>query len=145
MDSLPDELKQLKRFHGHLGPYVVVGYRMGQIARHRLEGKLWAVSFTGARPPMSCIVDGMQFSSGCTLGKGNITIQEKDEAKSHFFNEKTLLEITLRPEIKQRIDSTMTRETEEIVAVGLFNEPDEALFAITEVESDLHERALKLR
>ncbi|HTY47853.1 MAG TPA: formylmethanofuran dehydrogenase subunit E family protein [Methanomassiliicoccales archaeon] len=145
MDSLPDELKQLKRFHGHLGPYVVVGYRMGLIARHRLEGKLWAVSFTGPKPPMSCVVDGIQFSSGCTLGKGNISIQERGEAKAHFFNEKQLLEIALRPEIKERIDSTMNRETEEIVAMGLYNEREETLFAVTEVESDLHERALKLR
>jgi len=145
MDGLPDDLKHLKRFHGHLGPYVVVGYRMGLIARHKLEGKLWAVSFTGPKPPMSCIVDGIQFSSGCTLGKGNISIQDRDEAKAHFFNENLLLEIALRSEIKQRIDSTMNRETEEIVALGLFNEREENLFTVTEVESDQHERALKLR
>ena len=29
MPELPDELQQLKEFHGHLGPFVVIGYLAG--------------------------------------------------------------------------------------------------------------------
>ena len=142
---MPEELRQLKRFHGHLGPYVVVGYRMGSIARQRMEGRLWAVSFTGTQVPLSCIVDGIQFSSSCTLGKGNISIQDKQEAKAHFVNEKQLLEIKLLDEVRERIDATMSHETEELIAVGLFNEPEEAIFSIIVVESLSHERTVKLK
>ncbi|HVO78172.1 MAG TPA: formylmethanofuran dehydrogenase subunit E family protein [Methanomassiliicoccales archaeon] len=145
MDQLPEELIRLKRFHGHLGPYVVVGYRMGQLARQRLEGKLTAVAFTGTKTPLSCLVDGVQFSSSCTLGKGNISIQDKGEARAHFFNDRVLLDIKLDDEVKKSIDDGMSKETEEATALAIYNEPEEELFEITEVESELTERTLKLR
>lgn len=145
MAPLPEELKQLKRFHGHLGPWVVIGYRMGQIAMENLDERMWAVSFSGSKVPVSCMVDGIQFSSGCTMGKGNISIQEKDEAKAHFFDTKHLLEIKLHDGVRTRIDESCTKETEEIIALSLFNEADENLFAIIRVESDIHERTVKLR
>ncbi|MCX6652972.1 MAG: formylmethanofuran dehydrogenase subunit E family protein [Methanomassiliicoccales archaeon] len=145
MEMMPEELRQLKRFHGHLGPYVVVGYRMGSIARQRMEGRLWAISFTGTQVPLSCIVDGIQFSSSCTLGKGNISIQDKREAKAHFVNEKQLLEIKLLDEVREHIDASMSHETEELMAIGLFNEPEEAIFSIIVVESLSRERKVKLK
>ena len=145
MVELTEELKQLKRFHGHLGPFVVVGYRMGVIARKRLEGKLEAIVFTGTKVPLSCIVDGIQFSSSCTLGKGNISIQEKGEAKAHFVNGKHLIEIRLRDQVRQSIESDCTKEVEEVMALGLFGESDETLFNITSVETTPFERTVKLR
>jgi formylmethanofuran dehydrogenase subunit E len=145
MVELPEELKQLKRFHGHLGPFVVIGYRMGAVARKKLEGKMEAVVFTGTKVPLSCIVDGIQFSSSCTLGKGNISIQEKDEAQAHFVNDRYLIEIKLRDEVRQSIESTCSRDVEEVMALGLFSESDAALFNITSVETTPFERTVKLR
>jgi formylmethanofuran dehydrogenase subunit E len=145
MVELPDELKQLKRFHGHLGPFVVIGYRMGMIARKRLEGKIQAIVFTGSKVPLSCIIDGIQFTSSCTLGKGNISIQEKDEAKARFVNDRILIEIKLHDEIRQRIESTCTRDVEEVMALGLLSEPDADFFSITSVETTPFERTVKLR
>jgi formylmethanofuran dehydrogenase subunit E len=140
-----DELQQLKRFHGHLGPYVVIGYRMGMIARERLRGKLRATVMTGSRPPISCIIDGVQFSSSCTMGKGNLNIEEKGEAVARFVDDSHILEIRLKDEIRARVDRTMTKETEESIALSLYGEPANDLFHVTEVESTLTERALKLR
>ena len=145
MVELPEELKQLKRFHGHLGPFVVIGYRMGAIARKKLEGKIEAIVFTGTKVPLSCIIDGIQFASSCTLGKGNISIQEKEEAKAHFVSDRLLVEIRLHDEMRQRIESTCTRDVEELMALGLFDESDAALFSITSVETTPFERTVKLR
>lgn len=145
MVELPEELKQLKRFHGHLGPFVVIGYRMGAIARKKLEGKIEAVVFTGTKVPLSCIVDGIQFASSCTLGKGNISVLEKEEAKAHFVSDRLLVEIKLHDEVRQRIESICTRDVEEAMALGLFSEPDAALFSITSVETTPFERTVKLR
>jgi formylmethanofuran dehydrogenase subunit E len=145
MVELPEELKQLKRFHGHLGPFVVIGYRMGAIARKKLEGKIEAVVFTGTKVPLSCIVDGIQFASSCTLGKGNISVLEKEEAKAHFVSDRLLVEIKLYDEVRQRIESTCTKDVEEVMALGLFSEPDAALFSITSVETTPFERTVKLR
>jgi formylmethanofuran dehydrogenase subunit E len=145
MVELPEELKQLKRFHGHLGPFVVIGYRMGAIARKKLEGRIEAVVYTGTKVPLSCIVDGIQFASSCTLGKGNISILEKEEAKAHFVSDRLLVEIKLHDEVRQRIESTCTRDVEEVMALGLFSEPDATLFNITSVETTPFERTVKLR
>ncbi len=145
MVEIPEELEQLKRFHGHLGPFVLIGYRMGTIARKKLEGKIEAVVFTGTKVPLSCIIDGIQFSSSCTLGKGNISIQEKEDAEAHFVSDTNLIEIKLRDEVRRRIESTCNRDVEEVMALGLFSEPEATLFNITSVETTPFERTVKLR
>ncbi len=63
------------RFHGHLGPWLVLGLRTGRYARRILGGSpfdLEARVHCPARTPYTCFLDGIQFGSGCTLGKGNI-------------------------------------------------------------------------
>ncbi len=145
MVNLPEELKILKRFHGHLGPYVVVGYRMGALAREKLSGKLKAVSFTGTSPPLSCIVDGVQFSSSCTMGKGNISIVQAGDAKVQFLDDKHLMEISLLSSVKETIDNSMSHDTEELIAVTIFNEPEDDLFKVTTIERSPHELRVKLK
>lgn len=76
MDDFP-ELMELRRFHGHLGPYVVLGLRVGQYALERAHGHSHFGVETEVRcaeqPPESCLLDGIQFSTGCTMGKRNLT------------------------------------------------------------------------
>jgi formylmethanofuran dehydrogenase subunit E len=145
MVDLPEELKQLKRFHGHLGPFVVIGYRMGAMARKKLEGKIEAIALTGTKVPLSCIVDGIQFSSSCTLGKGNISILERDHAEAHFVSDTHLIEIKLHDSVRRHIESTCTKDREESMALGLLSEPEASLFTITSVVITPYERTVKLR
>jgi len=105
--NIDEELVQLGKFHGHVGPYVILGYRAGKIANRVLGddpfGKT-ALSFTGTKPSVSCFTDGVQFSSGCTLGKGNITVEEKGEARVIFTDkEGRAVEVTLLPGMPDRI------------------------------------------
>ena len=37
---IPEELRGLERFHGHLGPYVVLGMRMGMITRAKFPQRI---------------------------------------------------------------------------------------------------------
>lgn len=145
MVTLPGELQALKRFHGHLGPYVVIGYKMGQTGRERFSDRISAVVFTGSKRPLSCTIDGIQFSSSCTLGKGNIVIREENQVKAEFFDEKRLLSVELVAGIRARIDATTTRDNEELVALDLFLAPSNELFRIIEGESAQSGRILKLR
>ncbi len=66
-------------FHGHLGPYVVLGYRLGLLARERLKSPgyfdLKAVVESPLAPPPSCFIDGVQLGSGCTVGKRNLEVK----------------------------------------------------------------------
>jgi hypothetical protein len=71
-----DVLKQATRFHGHLGPWLVLGLNAGAYARKKLAASPFELSarvFCPAGTPYTCFVDGVQFSSGCTMGKGNIS------------------------------------------------------------------------
>lgn len=84
MTAKPERLTQeqvmerLRQFHGHLGPYVVLGYRLGE----RLLGVLNSEKYTGLtiivicapKPPHTCLLDGLQISTGCTMGKQNLKL-----------------------------------------------------------------------
>ncbi|MFA6350098.1 MAG: formylmethanofuran dehydrogenase subunit E family protein [Candidatus Omnitrophota bacterium] len=69
-------LKEAIKFHGHLGPYLVLGLLAGWqgvrslgCKRHfGLEVKVWGAD----KKPKSCLIDGLQLSTGATFGKGNI-------------------------------------------------------------------------
>ena len=131
--KLNTELKRLCDFHGHLGPYVIVGLRMGKIARKNFGNvgkKLTATVFTGKKPPISCIVDGIQFSSGCTLGKGNINVVDKGTAKAQFKKDDETLTIALKKKIRNEIDKTMTEENELERSIWIYNMDIESLFDI---------------
>ncbi|MGQ0797624.1 MAG: formylmethanofuran dehydrogenase subunit E family protein [Methanobacteriota archaeon] len=112
--ELPEELDALRRFHGHLGVYVTLGLRMGAIGR-RLLGPykgLRAVVRSRPEPPMLCVVDGVQFSSGCTMGKGNIAIAAAEEPEVLFEKDGRRVRVALRPGWRQRIDREMSKEAE---------------------------------
>lgn len=77
----------LAAFHGHLGPYIVIGYRIGKYARKHVCDNpfdLRARVYCAGMPPQSCLADGVQLGSGCTLGKRNIEIVESDDVAVEF-------------------------------------------------------------
>ena len=69
-------------FHGHPGVFLAIGIRMGLLALKYLNSKghfeLEAFIQTRERPPYRCLLDGIQFSTGCTIGKGNLKIKFSD-------------------------------------------------------------------
>lgn len=89
----------LKSFHGHLGPYVIIGFRLGEHAVQRLQGRphfgLEAEVRCAGAPPESCLLDGVQFSTGCTLGKQNIRHEVGTPVEARFRNRDTGEEIVL--------------------------------------------------
>lgn len=66
--------------HGHIGIYSTIGAKMGIYALELLSRlcnkaeELKVLSFAGSRPPISCFNDGLQISTGATLGHGAIDI-----------------------------------------------------------------------
>lgn len=66
--------------HGHIGIYSTIGAKMGIYALELLSRlcnkaeELKVLSFAGSRPPVSCFNDGLQISTGATLGHGSIKI-----------------------------------------------------------------------
>jgi inosine-uridine nucleoside N-ribohydrolase len=107
--------------HGHLGIFSIIGAKMGIKAREYLNApidKIKVISHAGVIPPYSCLNDGLQVSTGATLGQGLIDVPSntnlKPEAIFSFQNQKIL--ITLKSEFETEINNDIS---EGIVNFGL--------------------------
>ena len=132
--DMPPELEALRSFHGHLGVYVTLGLRMGEIGRRAFghyKG-LSAVVMSRPDPPMLCVVDGVQFSSGCTMGKGNIRSEAGENPEVLFTKAGRILRVALRTGWRERIDREMSKEAEVEQALFYFRAPESELFDVTE-------------
>ncbi len=94
-------------FHRHLGIYSLVGAKMGIRARELLEAPfdtLEVVSHAGLKPPLSCLNDGLQVSTGASLGRGTIRVLETNkQPRAEFFKNDIRLTLTLKPQLVERI------------------------------------------
>ncbi|MBM3314141.1 hypothetical protein FJY70_06075 [candidate division WOR-3 bacterium] len=111
------------RFHGHLGPWLVLGLHAGCQARCRLSASpfgLRARVFCPNGTPYTCLIDGVQFSSGCTMGKGNIRHLPSARCRVRFTcrSNSRRLELALRPEIWEELHSTRCRSMEAADRLG---------------------------
>ncbi|MEW6243443.1 MAG: formylmethanofuran dehydrogenase subunit E family protein [Bacillota bacterium] len=106
-------IDEVERFHGHLGPFVVLGYRMGQAAIDRLGAPRYfgprVLSKAGTTPPVSCLNDGIQLGTGCTFGKGNIKAVEDGVPEAEFFWQDRRVRVRVKPEARKRFQ-TMVQE-----------------------------------
>lgn len=131
--DLPPDLDALRAFHGHLGVYVTLGLRMGAIGRRHLghyKGLTAAVR-ADAKPPMRCVLDGVQFSSGCTIGKGNISFRPGSNPEVVFAKEGQTLRVALRPGWREKIDAEMSKEHEVEQSLLYYSLDEDRLFAVT--------------
>jgi len=118
---LDEELeRRAVEFHGHGGPFMTVGLRMGLYALGHLDCKGWFdVSCRVAlrwSPPDSCVIDGIQSSTGCTMGKRNMEVVEGDGISAAFTSRGGSVTLTLRKEVLDKVrsgleDEEATRET----------------------------------
>jgi formylmethanofuran dehydrogenase subunit E len=70
------EWQYCKNFHGHIGPWLSLGMRLGVAAMERTSARSHFGVTVDIRcppaPPHSCLIDGLQLSTGATYGKQNI-------------------------------------------------------------------------
>ncbi len=121
-------------FHGHLGPFLVLGLKMGFLAQTILKGDPFTMKaevHTRKTPPFSCVIDGIQFSSGCTLGKGNISVVEDDIIFGVFSKNSTVIQIHIKQEILESL-LKVPRDDLESYARALSIKKDEKLFDVIE-------------
>lgn len=119
------------KFHGHLGPFLVLGIKMGILALKKLNSKgyfdLSVAVELEKHPPVSCLVDGIQISTGCSLGKGNIKVKQNNQlVKAIFTKDEHNLSIQLKPEILNMIN--FQKESCEEIADKVAKMSDEKLF-----------------
>ena len=127
-------LKRAIEFHGHLGPYLVLGLKAGFYANEILGKdpfKMKAFIETHTSPPESCFIDGIQFSTGCTLGKGNISIKESRSLKVCFKKDDKELKLILKKKIMDELKSLPSvKEEWEKFALNLYLREMKEIFDI---------------
>lgn len=117
-------IESLEAFHGHLGPFVVIGAKMGDEALARLRFKKhFGVEVTvecAAQPPQSCLLDGLQVATGATLGKKNIVFIDSPLVRVRIRDKEThrvlsfCLKTSFQEQLKQwrQKNETVTRQAE---------------------------------
>ena len=92
--------------HRHLGMWSIIGAKMGIRAREILGApfdQLEVVSFCGYKPPFSCTNDGIQVSTGASLGRGTITNTHPGKPEAIFIYKNKRILLIVKPEIKKKI------------------------------------------
>lgn len=127
------DLEALRAFHGHLGPYALAGVRLGRYAVAGLNAErhfgLEADVYCPDRPPPSCFMDGVQWSTGCTMGKRNLRHHVAEGVEVRFLNRRTgeALRLRLKTQAIAQAVEAMREQNDEAGAAALDALSDEEL------------------
>ncbi len=98
--------------HRHLGVFAIIGVKMGIRAREYFNtgvDEFSAVSFAGSVPPLSCMNDGIQVSTGATPGHGLLTVINENPVSPSveftYMNRK--IKLSLKPELAKNISEEL--------------------------------------
>ena len=98
---MQDELERVVRHHGHLGGFAVLGYKAGQFLLDRLAAQRYfgmnVVLFCPPQPPHSCMLDGLQLATGCSVGKANLALRASEQVVVRAENLKSGERVWIRP------------------------------------------------
>ena len=138
IEQSEDFLLRAVEFHGHLGPYLVLGLKAGLFANQifgKKPMKTEAFIKTKTTPPQSCFADGVQFSTGCTLGKGNISLTEGEGLLATFKKNNQKLILKLKKEIIEEINSLPDQEEAwKNLAKDLYQRETKEIFKVSKSE-----------
>jgi formylmethanofuran dehydrogenase subunit E len=138
--ELESAIKNAENLHGHLGPFLVIGVRMGMIALSTLKlkekGELQATLRTPLSTPFSCIIDGIQATTKCTVGNQKLRVENSQkEIKARFesANTEKVLSIRVHAEtISKLINRLSEGISAEELALKIAHVPEKELFTIEE-------------
>jgi inosine-uridine nucleoside N-ribohydrolase/formylmethanofuran dehydrogenase subunit E len=98
--------------HRHLGVFAIIGVKMGIRAREYFDtgvDEFTAISHAGSTPPLSCMNDGIQVSTGATPGHGLLTVDNDPPTSpaAVFTYMGRKIRLSLKSEIAQKIISEL--------------------------------------
>ncbi len=143
--TTPSELKSIldkaTEFHGHLGPFLVIGVRMGLIGLDRLnmpkDNSLRVTASLPLRVPFSCIIDGLQITTKCTVGNRKLSINDYKKIQAEFVmkNDGQKIVVSLNQsaleKLKQKLLRKNTKQDEiQELAWEIAKIPEEELFVV---------------
>ena len=110
---------EAEAFHGHSCPGLALGYRAAEYALHHLcAGRSADEDLVAIVENDACGVDAIQLVAGCSVGKGNLILQDFGKHAYTFTDRKSNRAIRLvqRPEpVVQRIDPVASALRENVM------------------------------
>jgi formylmethanofuran dehydrogenase subunit E len=134
-EKLKLAIKEAEKFHGHLGPFLVLGVRMGETAKKILEtANLQVTAKLPLSTPFSCVLDGIQVATQCTIGNQKLEIENSSKGISATFQcAKTgkKLKIKVNPKITDALMKKLSEGlSNEELAWEIASMPEDKLFSV---------------
>ncbi|MCS7138573.1 MAG: FmdE family protein [Crenarchaeota archaeon] len=117
-------LDKAVNLHGHLGPFLVLGLRMGLKAMRIIGNPTSCEVFTVMKKPYICAVDGLKAIIG-----DNITLYEGEGLLVRFYNGKDSIVISVKKNILEKYAKTSLEKCEEDARL-IMRSSDEELFEL---------------
>ena len=139
MDKL---LKVATSFHGHFGPFLTLGVRMGLVGLRELRAKegdaqLRVTAMLEYSLPFSCMLDGIQTATKCTVGNKRLLWKESKELGAIFLLDNTGRQVEVKVnqamvrELSRRLDQKKPlSEAVRQLASDVASRPEEELFSV---------------
>jgi formylmethanofuran dehydrogenase subunit E len=151
--------QEVTKFHGHVCPGTIIGYRAAQIAMRTFSSKKSVdEELVAIVENDSCSVDAIQVVTSCTFGKGNLIFEDHGKHVYTFINRRTgeALRISLKSTVNLEqmdpiwnqlrtkvISGSATsnewrdfRKRADEIAEKLMNMPEQDLFNVKHVQID---------
>jgi len=128
-------------FHGHIGPFLVIGIRMGLIGLRELEttpdnAKLRSAISVERVVPFSCAIDGIQVVTKCTIGNTKLQLKKASKTISTDFQIPggRHVTVTLKPDKLMELKKALPTDISSYETIKLARLvaalPEEKLFTI---------------
>jgi len=128
--KLPEDLiDQAKAFHGHWCPGLAIGIRIAEAALdsvgHNDDEEILCICECD-----NCAVDAVQFLTGCTVGKGNLRIENVGKTAFRFYrrSDRKAVRISKINVVKLPEDPKM-QELRDKYTSGVLSKEEKALYA----------------
>ena len=138
--EIPMLIKNAAKLHGHLGPFLVIGVRMGDAAKSYLDvddnrsRRLQAHIKTPLSTPFSCVIDGIQASTTCTVGNQRLKIENSAKEITAIFtlqNANSAMKILVNAKVVDDLIKDMSKGANpEQLAIKIAHMQAEQLFVL---------------
>ncbi|MFP4482224.1 MAG: FmdE family protein [Thermovirgaceae bacterium] len=105
----PEVITAAQKFHGHWCPGLATGIRIAEMALREV-GSSTDEEIVAVAECDNCSVDAVQFLTGCTVGKGNLRIENVGKTAFRFYrrSDGKAVRIVRKPRLRKREDPQET-------------------------------------
>lgn len=117
-EALILDIRNAENLHGHLGPFLVIGVKMARLAMKTLnidktkQSDMQTLAKLPLITPFSCILDGIQATTQCTVGNRRLKVKNSDGDITALFKLKSqdkAIKIHVKPQLIEMLKKKLSR------------------------------------